>query len=227
MHWKEIKDESYLTLFSRLKDSGVDGFNKTKHFPWTKEQPCTTTLKMDLLSSLFSLLFSCLLLFRLLFSQRLSLCLSPCGVVVRVVVVGRGVVVGCGVWSVTRWKPRVCRHHAHMCFQHVRVVPAYTVTFWTDTRWREEGGVRECRRQPRVFHWLKTSAFFWHFLSILTGRWGRPLSKIFCLPTHMGYHVTSEIHRKKPLDLANFKFEKTMDKDTMRTTHHTTAYTHM
>ena len=81
-------------------------------------------------SSLFSLLSSILLSSSLSSPSSLNVFLSVsvsvwCGG--RVVVVGCGVV--CGVWCVTRWKPRVCRHHAHMCFQHVRVVPAYTGTF--------------------------------------------------------------------------------------------------
>ena len=100
---KEIKEQSYLTLFSRLRSRAQMGLTRKKH-SINKERARTTTLKINLLSSLFSFVLSCLLLssvvlsclsFHLLFSLSLcllslslSLSVSPCDVVC------------CGVWCV-------------------------------------------------------------------------------------------------------------------------------
>ena len=62
------------TQFSRLRcRAQTESTRKSLH---QQKRPWTTTLKKNLLTSLFSLLFSCLLLFRLLFSQCLSLSVS-------------------------------------------------------------------------------------------------------------------------------------------------------
>ena len=62
---------------------------------------------------------------------------------------------------------------------HLRVVPAYTETFWTDTRsaWVRGGSCR----QPRVFH-RKNQCFLNMFSSTLTQCQIHASSPIFCLP---------------------------------------------
>ena len=138
----------------------------------------------------FSCLSSCLLLFSLSLSVCLSVCLSPC-VVVCCSVLFCVVVCCCGVWCVwcgtlenpvcpLKTSPCVRAPRAHV-ETHVRVVPAWTGTFWMYTRARFEwthGGEGEGHRQ-------------------------------FCLPKfdHMGLSRSPEVHRKKPLDVTYFQFE--------------------
>ena len=76
--------------------------------------------------------------------------------------------------------------------KHVRVVPAYTETYWTDTRENKREG----------FFIGKTSDFL-HVSSILTGCWVHLLSPIFCLPkfAHIWVITCFRGSPKKPLDL--------------------------
>ena len=113
--------------------------NQPENHYTNKKRPYTTTLKINLLSSLVlsSFVFSSLvlsLLFRLLFSLCLCLCLCLCLRVVFWCVC----VVRCGVWCrvhSTRLRVYVqnvpvctgtTRTHVETC---VRVVPVQTVTF--------------------------------------------------------------------------------------------------
>ena len=117
--------------------------------------------------------------------------------VLCVVRVGVVVVVVCGVWCVFGvWcgtqkkppcvdskRPRVYRHHARMC-QNMRAWCWYTQGRLESTH----GG----------------------FLDGHTGRGegrGRACHRQFCLPrlVHVELSLAREVHRKKPLDVTNFK----------------------
>ena len=134
--------------------------NQPENHYINKEQPCTTTMKMNLLSSLvlscpsssvFSSLsvpvfFLCLCLslslssFSVSVSVSVSISVSVCCCVLVCVV--------CVVWCVARLgtqkKPSVRRFKTSPCVPaprahvetHVRVVPVQTERFWTYTRWR-------------------------------------------------------------------------------------------
>ena len=212
-----------------------------------KKRPCTTTLKMNfsLLSSLFALLLSFLLLFRLLclslslsLSVSVCLCLSPwccvlcCGVVCAVL--------WCGV---KRWKtPCVHSKHSRVYVQNIPVctfktspcMPAQRahmlkhVCAWcryTLGRFeRTHGDVLNGHKG--VFSLVKQE-FFDMCFCILTGCWCHLLSPNFGLPKFptWGYQVLQRFTRSNPLDLTNFKFENTKDKDTSTSPHHTTPHT--
>ena len=144
--------------------------------PYRSVNPCRvlSSPSFSLSSSLSSsLVLSSFSVFNLCHSLSLSVSVSPC-LCLRVVlwscccgvswcvmlccVVSCGAVwcVVCGVWCVSVQNVPMCPSKTSPCVPaprahvetHVRVVPAYTGTFWTDTR-GEEGGVR---RQPSVLH---------------------------------------------------------------------------
>ena len=138
------------------------------------------------LSSLSSSLSSPLLSL----SLSLSLCLSPCGVVVVVV---------CGVWCVTRWKP-LCMpapraHVFSTCARgagiHGDVLNVYTVKGEGKRVGRREGVVASL-----VFFIGKTSEK-WKLLEILNRTLGSSLIANFLLAkiSHMGLSDASEVHQ--------------------------------
>ena len=89
-----IKVTMTMTMTQSEKSDPANGMNQ-KITSSTKKRPCTTTLKMNLLSSL---VLSCLLLSSFSVSVCLSLSLSPCGVVVVLLWCVVSCVVVCVVW---------------------------------------------------------------------------------------------------------------------------------
>ena len=169
-------------------------------------------------SSLSSLLLSCLLcllLFRLLFSPCLCLSLS--------------VSVWCGgLWCVVcdTLKTPVYAGTSRTCF--------FNMCAWCRHTWGRfecihgEGGRgegREGKSSASCFFIGKTSDFL-TFLEHLNRTLGSSLIANFLLTkiSHVALSRASEVHRKKPLDLTNFKFENTKEKDTSTSTHHTTPH---
>ena len=77
-----------------------------------------------------------------------------------------------------------------------------------------------------VFFIGKTSVIL-TFLEHLNRTLGSSLIANFLLTKNFPHRVITyfrEVHRMKPVDLTNFKFENTKDKDTTTTTHHTTPH---
>ena len=191
---KEIKDESYLTLFRRLKSCAqTELTRKSLHQQKTAMHHHTENE---------SSLFSCLVLSSFVFSSLsvpvffLCLCLSlSVSVSVSVWCCGRVVVLCCVCGVVCRvWhaeKPRVSTQHVSVCtFKTSPCVAPRAHMFQHVCAWCRYKRRRFERTHGDVFH--RQNKWFFTFLEHLKRMWGSSLIDNVLLTMngpHMGYHV--------------------------------------